>query len=120
MNNNIVSARKLKLAALVLVGVQISFPLRNHTAEAQLGRSLVEGERIATQREQLEQSIQVEVRNGLQSMRSAEARLRAAVATRRRTSNSSRANSASSMRDSRRRFSCSSDRRRSRMRAVSR
>ena len=64
------------------VGVQISLPLRNRTAEAQLGRSLVEGERIATQREQLEQSIQVEVRNALQSMRSAEARLRAAVATR--------------------------------------
>jgi HAE1 family hydrophobic/amphiphilic exporter-1 len=64
------------------VGVQISLPLRNRTAEAQLGRSLVEGERIATQREQLEQSIQVEVRNSLQSMRSAEARLRAAVSTR--------------------------------------
>ena len=56
--------------------------MRNRTAEAQLGRSLVEGERIGTQREQLEQTIQVEVRNALQSMRSAESRLRAAVATR--------------------------------------
>ncbi len=64
------------------IGVQISLPLRNRTAEAQLGRSLVEGERIATQREQLEQTIQVDVRNALQSMRSSEARLRAAVATR--------------------------------------
>src|SRR5215208_1221629 len=64
------------------VGVQISLPLRNRTAEAQLGRSLVEGERIGTQREQLEQTIQVDVRNALQSMRSSEARLRAAVATR--------------------------------------
>lgn len=64
------------------VGVQISLPFRNRTAEAQLGRSLVEGERIATQREQLEQAIQVDVRNALQSMRSAESRLRAAVATR--------------------------------------
>ena len=64
------------------VGVSISLPLRNRTAEANLGRSLVEGERIATQREQLEQSIQVDVRNALQSMRSAEARLRAASATR--------------------------------------
>ena len=64
------------------VGVQISLPLRNRTAEANLGRSLVEGERIATQREQLEQNIQVDVRNALQSMRSAESRLRAAVATR--------------------------------------
>lgn len=64
------------------VGVQVSLPLRNRTAEAQLGRALVEGERIGTQREQLEQTIQVEVRNALQSMRSAESRLRAAVATR--------------------------------------
>ncbi|HJP91208.1 MAG TPA: TolC family protein [Pyrinomonadaceae bacterium] len=64
------------------VGVQISLPLRNRTAEAQLGRALVEGERIGTQREQLEQTIQVDVRNALQAVRSSQARLRAAVATR--------------------------------------
>ncbi len=60
------------------VGVQINLPLRNRTAQALLGRSLVEGQRIATQREQLEQSIQVDVRNALQVLRSAEARLHAA------------------------------------------
>jgi len=60
------------------VGVQISLPLRNRTAEAQFGRSLVEGQRLTTQREQLEQSIQVDVRNALQVVRSAEARLRSA------------------------------------------
>src|SRR5215213_6859678 len=64
------------------VGVQISLPLRNRTAEANLGRALVEGERIGTQREQLEQTIQVDVRNALQAVRSSEARLRASVATR--------------------------------------
>jgi HAE1 family hydrophobic/amphiphilic exporter-1 len=64
------------------IGVQVSLPLRNRTAEAQLGRSLVEGERLGTQREQLEQTIQVDVRNALQAVRSSEARLRAAVATR--------------------------------------
>lgn len=64
------------------LGVQISFPLKNRTAEAQLGRSLVEAERIQTQREKLEQTIQVEVRNALQSLQSADARLRAAVAAR--------------------------------------
>ncbi|HUE83371.1 MAG TPA: TolC family protein [Pyrinomonadaceae bacterium] len=63
----------------VRVGVQVTLPLRNRTAEAQLGRSLVEGERIATQRQQLEQGIQMDVRNALQALRSAEARLRAAV-----------------------------------------
>lgn len=64
------------------VGVSISLPLRNRTAEANLGRSLVEAERIGTQREQLEQTIQVDVRNALQAMRSAESRLRAASSTR--------------------------------------
>ena len=48
------------------VGVQINLPLRNRTAEGQLGRALVEGQRLATQREQLEQLIQVDVRNALQ------------------------------------------------------
>jgi outer membrane protein TolC len=64
------------------VGVQVNLPLRNRTAQAQLGRSLVEGQRIATQREQLEQLIQVDVRNSLQVVRSAESRLRAAAAAR--------------------------------------
>jgi HAE1 family hydrophobic/amphiphilic exporter-1 len=64
------------------VGVQVSLPLRNRTAEAALGRTLVEGQRIDTQREQLEQTIQVEVRNALQAVRSSEARLRAAAITR--------------------------------------
>ena len=64
------------------VGVAISLPLRNRTAEGQLGHALIEGKRIATQREQLEQLIQVDVRNALQVLRSAEARLRAAAAER--------------------------------------
>lgn len=64
------------------VGVQVNLPLRNRTAEGQLGRSLVEGRRVATQREQLEQAIQVDVRNALQVVRSTEARLRAAAANR--------------------------------------
>jgi HAE1 family hydrophobic/amphiphilic exporter-1 len=61
------------------VGVSISLPLHNRTAEGQLGHALVEGRRIATQREQLEQLIQVEVRNALQSLKTAEARLRSAA-----------------------------------------
>ena len=64
------------------VGVQVNLPLRNRTAEGQLGRSLVEGRRIATQREQLEEAIQVDVRNALQAVRSTEARLRAAAVNR--------------------------------------
>jgi outer membrane protein len=64
------------------IGVAISLPLHNRTAEGQLGHSLVEGKRIATQREQLEQLIQVEVRNALQSLTTAEARLRSAAVAR--------------------------------------
>src|SRR5215831_4833531 len=64
------------------VGVSISLPLHNRTAEGQLGHSLVEGQRIATQREQLEQLIQVEVRNALQTLSSTEARLRSAAVAR--------------------------------------
>ena len=61
------------------VGVAISLPLHNRAAAGQLGHSLVEGKRIATQREQLEQLIQVEVRNALQSLSTAAARLRSAA-----------------------------------------
>ncbi|HEY0380070.1 MAG TPA: TolC family protein [Pyrinomonadaceae bacterium] len=64
------------------VGVQVNLPFRNRTAEGQLGRSLVEGKRIETQREQLEQLIQVDVRNAVQTVRTAESRLRAAAAAR--------------------------------------
>jgi HAE1 family hydrophobic/amphiphilic exporter-1 len=64
------------------VGVSISLPLHNRTAEGLLGHSLVEGQRIATQREQLEQLIQVEVRNALQSLSTTEARLRSAAVAR--------------------------------------
>ncbi|MBA3767895.1 MAG: TolC family protein, partial [Acidobacteria bacterium] len=64
------------------VGVQLNLPLRNRTAQAQLGRSLVESRRIGTQREQLEQLIQVDVRNALQVVRTAASRLRAAAAAR--------------------------------------
>ncbi|HEV2915801.1 MAG TPA: TolC family protein [Pyrinomonadaceae bacterium] len=64
------------------VGVQVNLPLRNRTAEANLGRSLVEGRRIETQREQLEQLVQVDVRNALQVVRTAGSRLRAAAAAR--------------------------------------
>jgi HAE1 family hydrophobic/amphiphilic exporter-1 len=60
-------------------GLQISFPLRNRTAKANLGRTLVEGNRIENQRAQTEENIEAEVRNALQALRSAESRSRAAT-----------------------------------------
>ncbi len=68
------------------VGINISLPLfGDKTASAQLGKSLVESEKIETQREQIEQGIQVDVRNALQAIRTAEARLRAAAIARENT-----------------------------------
>lgn len=65
------------------VGVQINLPLLgDKTSKAQFGRSKVEGERLQTQREQIEQNIQVDVRNALQVVRTAEARLRSAAIAR--------------------------------------
>ncbi len=64
------------------VGVTISLPWGNTTAKANLGRTLVEGTRISNQRAQSEQIIEAEVRNALQALRSAEARLASAAASR--------------------------------------
>jgi HAE1 family hydrophobic/amphiphilic exporter-1 len=64
------------------VGVRISLPIGNQTAKANFGRTLVEGERIKNQRAQVEQIIEADVRNTTQSLRSAEARLNSAAASR--------------------------------------
>jgi HAE1 family hydrophobic/amphiphilic exporter-1 len=64
------------------LGVRLSFPIRNRVAEANLGRALVEKDRLKNQREQTEQNVAVEVRNALQVMRSAQSRLTAAAASR--------------------------------------
>ncbi|MEO6052183.1 MAG: TolC family protein [Pyrinomonadaceae bacterium] len=68
------------------VGVNFNLPLfGDKTAAAQLGRSRVEAERLDTQREQVEQNIQVDVRNALQAIRTGEVRLRAAAVARENT-----------------------------------
>lgn len=64
------------------VGVSISLPWGNRTAKANLGQTLVEAERIRNLRTQAEQRIEAEVRNALQALRTAEARLASATAAR--------------------------------------
>ncbi|QQS40076.1 MAG: TolC family protein [Acidobacteriota bacterium] len=49
---------------------------------ALLGKSLVQSDKLRVQREQLEQAIQVDVRNSLQAIRTAKARLRSAAISR--------------------------------------
>ncbi len=64
------------------IGVRISLPIGNRTAKANFGRTLVEGDQIRNQKAQIEQIIEADVRNTAQSLRSAEARLQSAAASR--------------------------------------
>jgi HAE1 family hydrophobic/amphiphilic exporter-1 len=64
------------------VGVQISLPLRNRTAEAQLANSEAEGRRLKTLRDQAAMAVEADVRNSLQAANSAESRLAAATLAR--------------------------------------
>lgn len=64
------------------VGVSISLPWGNRVAKADLGQTLVEADRIKNLRAQSEQLIEAQVRNALQALRSAEARLASATAAR--------------------------------------
>lgn len=68
------------------IGITINLPLGgDKAAEAQYGKAMVEAERIETQRELIEQGIQVEVRNAMQAIRTAEAKLRTAAIARENT-----------------------------------
>ncbi len=64
------------------VGAAISLPWGNTTAKANLGRTLVQSDRIKNQQAQTEQIIEAEVRNSTQALRSSEARLASALASR--------------------------------------
>lgn len=66
----------------VKVGVKISLPFRNRTAQANFGRAVAEGRRVENQRAKAEQIIEAEVRDTLQALRSVEARLAAASSAR--------------------------------------
>ncbi len=61
------------------IGVQMSIPLRNRTAHAASAVSAAEGKRLQYLREQIEMAIEADVRNSLQALASAEARLDSAM-----------------------------------------
>jgi HAE1 family hydrophobic/amphiphilic exporter-1 len=65
------------------VGVNISIPIRNRTAQAAAAVSVAEGRRLTAQKQQVELAIEQDVRNALQTMSSADARLEAAVTAQR-------------------------------------
>jgi outer membrane protein TolC len=60
------------------VGINISMPFRNRTAQAQYGRALAEGRQIDAQRQKMEQQVEVEVRNALQAVETSKRRVEAA------------------------------------------
>lgn len=62
------------------VGVQLSFPWRNRTAKANLGRSLAEQRQLDARQRQLVESVQVDVRNALQAVVASKQRYEAALA----------------------------------------
>ncbi|PYS97924.1 MAG: hypothetical protein DMF63_17880 [Acidobacteria bacterium] len=64
------------------VGVTIGLPWGNTVAKANLGRSLVVADRIKNQLAQQEQIIEAEVRNSMQALKSREAALASALASR--------------------------------------
>lgn len=64
------------------VGVRITLPFGNRVAEANLGRTLAQGNQLQNTRAQTEQIIEAQVRNALQALRSAESRLSSALAAR--------------------------------------
>ena len=60
------------------IDLRIGLPIGNHTAEANLALAQTEREQIRRQRAAIEQQIEADVRNALQSVRSSEARVAAA------------------------------------------
>jgi hydrophobic/amphiphilic exporter-1 (mainly G- bacteria), HAE1 family len=65
------------------VGVQISLPLRNRAAEAQLATSQAEGRKLKALRDQIGMAVEADVRNAIQALTSAQSRLAAAELARR-------------------------------------
>jgi outer membrane protein TolC len=60
------------------VQLNISMPIRNRTADANLGKSLAETHRIHNQMQQTEQNIQSDVRSAMENVQMAQLRLQAA------------------------------------------
>jgi len=60
-------------------GLVITLPFGNRVAKANYGKTLVDAKRLENQRAQAEQTIEGDVRNALQALRSAESRLDAAT-----------------------------------------
>ena len=66
----------------VKFGITFTLPVGGRSGGAELGKALVEADKARTRRSQIEQLIQVDVRNAIQGIRTAESRLRNATIAR--------------------------------------
>jgi outer membrane protein TolC len=66
----------------VKFGITFTLPVGGRTGGAELGKAIVESEKARTRRSQIEQLVQMDVRNAIQGIRTAESRLRNAVIAR--------------------------------------
>ena len=65
------------------IGITFDLPLfGNRTTKANLGKTLVQADKLKFQKARIEQLIQMDVRNAMQSLRTSEARLRSAAISR--------------------------------------
>ena len=102
------------------VGLQVSLPLRNRTAEARQAISVAEGRRLRALQDQVAMAVEADVRNALQAVESARSRWMRPHWRAGRPSNSTRANSGSFRRARRPCSWCCSARRISSRRAAGR
>jgi outer membrane protein TolC len=66
----------------VQLGIQMSLPIRNRTAMAQVAVGVAEGKRVAAQQQAIEMAVEADVRNSLQAAAGARSRLDAAESAR--------------------------------------
>jgi outer membrane protein TolC len=64
------------------LGIQMSLPIRNRTAVAQVAVGIAEGKRLAAQQQAVEMAVEADVRNTLQEVAGARSRLDAAESAR--------------------------------------
>ena len=64
------------------IGVSFNLTIHNRTAEGNLGRSLAQKRQISAQRQKAEELVQIDVRNAMQALKTAQKRIEAARAAR--------------------------------------
>lgn len=64
------------------VGITINIPLENRTAKAELGKNLVEAEKLELEKRKISQNITAEVRNAVQTLQMLKLRLQSAQTSR--------------------------------------